>query len=65
MAIAWKKMKREELMAKAHDSAYVESLSDPEREKMQLDLCRRFNWVYTRPDGTKPLVPVTAPGDEK
>jgi hypothetical protein len=64
MAIAWKKMKREELLTKAHDSAYVESLSDPERERMQLDLCRRFNWTYTRQDGVKPAVPVTGAEDE-
>jgi hypothetical protein len=57
-------MKREELMTKAQDSAYVESLPDPERERLQLDLCRRFNWTFERPDGTKPIVPVTGPGDE-
>jgi hypothetical protein len=64
MAIAWHKQPREEIMAKAHDPPYVESLSDPEREKMQLDLCRRFNWIYERPDGTIPTVPTTEPGDE-
>lgn len=64
MAIAWRKMKRGEIMAKAKDSAYIESLSDPERERCQLDLCRRFNWTFERPDGTKPIVPDTLPGDE-
>ena len=64
MAIAWRKMKRAELMTKAHDAAYVESLSDAERERFQLDLCRRFGWIFERDDGTKPAVPVTQPGDE-
>lgn len=64
MAIAWNKMKRETLLTKAKDIAYVHSLSDPERERFQLDLCRRFGWEYSRADGTKPTVPTTGPGDE-
>ena len=64
MAYQWNKQKRETIMARATDDAFVQALTDQEREDLQLDLCRRFGWTFTRPDGTIPLVPVTGPGDE-
>lgn len=60
----YNKMPRDELLKLARDKSAVQGLPNAEREKLQLDLCRRFGWIYTRDDGTKPDVPVTQPGDE-
>ena len=64
MAHVWKKMKRKTIIDYANDDVFVAALTDSERDAMQLDLCRRFNWIFIKPDGTVPAVPVTGPGDE-
>lgn len=60
----YNKVPRDELLKQARDKAHVRGLPEGDRERMQLDLCRRFGWKWTRDDGTVPDVPVTQPGDE-
>lgn len=47
----WEEATNEELVAAAKEGN-VESLSDSERDKLQVELCKRYRWKWIKPDGS-------------
>jgi len=57
----WGSMPDKDLVEFANDPKNIENETPGERDKYQMELCKRFRWKWDAPDGTNNYTPPNWP----